>query len=124
MPGLGPIKAANILKGLAARRSDIEHLLAVGVEPITLEAQGPLAGLSFCFTGASSRPRGEHTALVEKNGGRVLATVTKDLTYLVIADPESTSSKAVKARKLGTKLITEADLDALVAHGPPAAAEA
>ena len=41
--------------------------------------------------------------------------MTKELQYLVIADPASTSSKAVKARKLGTKLITEAELDALVA---------
>lgn len=39
----------------------------------------------------------------------------KDL-HLVIADPTSTSSKAVKARKLGTNLITEADLEAMIAE--------
>ena len=44
----------------------------------------------------------------------MLASVTKELDYLVIADPASTSSKAVKARKYGTKLITEAELDALI----------
>jgi DNA ligase (NAD+) len=50
----------------------------------------------------------------------VLAAVTKELQYLVIADPASTSSKAVKARKLGTKLITEAELEAMIAEKPGA----
>jgi DNA ligase (NAD+) len=118
--GLGPIKAANVVRGLASRRDEIGRLLEdPRLVPVALEQQGPLAGLTFCFTGSSSRPRAELTSLVEKNGGRVLSGVTKDLAYLVIADPESTSSKAVKARKFGTKLITEADLDALVTKGRP-----
>ncbi len=41
--------------------------------------------------------------------------MTKELQYLVIADPDSTSSKAVKARKLGTKLITEEELERMAA---------
>ena len=51
----------------------------------------------------------------------MLAAVTKELNYLVIADPASTSSKAVKARKLGTKLITEEELMAMIAEreAPP-----
>jgi DNA ligase (NAD+) len=114
--GLGPIKAASIVRGLASRREEIQRLLAAGIVPVPPEEEGPLAGLSFCFTGASSRPRAELTELVEKNGGRTLASVTKDLDYLVIADPESTSSKAVKARKYGTKLITEEGLEKLLAE--------
>jgi DNA ligase (NAD+) len=114
--GLGKIKAASIVKGLAARRDEIGRLRAAGIEPVTPQQQGPLSGLTFCFTGESTRPRAELTALVEGKGGRVLASVTKDLSYLVIADPASTSSKAVKARKYGTKLITEAELDALIAE--------
>ncbi|MFT3770647.1 MAG: NAD-dependent DNA ligase LigA [Minicystis sp.] len=114
--GLGPIKAASIVRGLGARREEIQRLLDAGIVPVTLDEQGPLAGLSFCFTGSSSRPRNELTQLVESKGGRVLASVTKELNYLVIADPASTSSKAVKARKYGTKLITEEELDQLVAE--------
>ena len=116
--GLGKIKAASIVRGLAARRDEIERLRKdPRLEPVTPQQAGPLSGLTFCFTGASSKPRAELTELVEGNGGRVLAAVTKDLQYLVIADPASTSSKAVKARKLGTKLITEEELDALVHDG-------
>lgn len=114
--GLGPIKAKSIVKGLASRKEEIQRLLDAGIVPVTPDEEGPLAGLSFCFTGSSSRPRAELTQLVEGKGGRVLASVTKELQYLVIADPASTSSKAVKARKLGTKLITEDDLIAMIAE--------
>jgi DNA ligase (NAD+) len=117
--GLGPIKAANVARGLASRKDEIGRLVAdPRLVPVAFEQEGPLVGLTFCFTGSSTKPRAVMTDLVEKNGGRVLSGVTKDLAYLVIADPESTSSKAVKARKLGTKLITEEELDALVAGGP------
>ena len=56
------------------------------------------------------------TREVESRGGRVLGSVTKELRYLVIADVESTSTKAEKARKLGTKLITEDQLFELIAE--------
>jgi DNA ligase (NAD+) len=108
--GLGPIKAANIVRGLAARRAEIDRLAAVGIVPTSPEQAGPLSGMTFAFTGASSRPRVELARFVEAHGGRVLTSVTKELTHLVIADLTSTSTKAVKARKLGTKLIDEQEL--------------
>ena len=53
--------------------------------------------------------------LIEHAGGRVSSGVSKELDYLLIADPESTSSKARKARGLGTTLIDEAALLRLIA---------
>src|SRR5262249_9098100 len=103
--GIGPIKAASIVRGLRSREAEVKRRLGAGIVPVTPEQEGPLSGLSFCFTGASTRPRAELTQLVESKGGQVLAAVTKDLKYLVIADPASTSSKALKARKYGTQLI-------------------
>jgi DNA ligase (NAD+) len=47
-------------------------------------------------------------------GADVKSSVGKGLTYLIIADPNSTSSKAVAARKLGTKLISEEEFLDLV----------
>jgi DNA ligase (NAD+) len=122
--GLGPIKAASIVRGLASRKDEIQRLLAAGIVPVTPQEAGPLSGLTFCFTGTSTRPRAELTELVESRGGRVLAAVTKELQYLVIADPSSTSSKAVKAKKLGTKLITEEQLMELIAAKEGAGGEA
>ena len=103
--GLGSIKAAKILTGLGGRMPEIQRLAEVGVVPVMPEEGGPLAGLSFTFSGAQNRPRKELQAIVENNGGTVRSAVTKGLTYLVLADPESTSSKAQKARKLGTQII-------------------
>lgn len=40
--------------------------------------------------------------------------VNKDLTYLVLADAATTSSKAVKARKLGVRVISEVELAGLL----------
>ncbi len=106
--GLGPIKAGMIVRGLQGRKDEIARLLAQGIVPVTQEQEGPLAGMSFCFTGALSRPRNEMTSLVESNGGRALASVTKELGYLVSADTDPTSSKAQKAKKYGTQLLDEA----------------
>ena len=115
IPGLGPSKARVVVAGLKARSAEIDRLLAVGVVPVAPSHGGPLAGLSFCFTGALSRPRKEFEDVVEKHGGTLLSGVTKDLKYLVMSDPNSGSSKAEKARKYGTKCIDEAEFSRLVA---------
>ena len=62
----------------------------------------------------SGKKKNDFAAPLEKAGYELVDKVSKDLTYLVLADPNSTSSKAVKARKLGVKLISEEDLDKLV----------
>lgn len=115
IPGLGPSKARVVVAGLKARSAEIDRLLAVGVVPVAPSHGGPLSGLSFCFTGALSRPRKELEDMVEKHGGNLLSGVTKDLKYLVMADPNSGSSKAEKAKKYGTKCIDEAAFFKLVA---------
>ncbi len=122
IPGLGPSKARVVVSGLKARSAEIDRLLAVGVVPVAPSHGGPLAGLSFCFTGALSRPRKEFEGVVEKHGGALLSGVTKDLKYLVMADPESGSSKAETAKKYGTKCIDEAEFSRVVAEAVAKAA--
>ncbi len=112
--GLGTIKAEKILQGLRERAEEIKHLEEVGVTPTRPEASGPLAGLSFCFSGSHQRPRKHLVQIVESNGGTVTSGVKKGLTYLVLADATSTSSKAQKARKLGTDIIDENGFEAVV----------
>ena len=105
--GLGAIRAKAIVAGLAARREEIGRLLEVGVVPVAPSAGGVLSGKSFCFTGALSRPRKDYERMVEATGGTILSGVTKELSYLVMKDPSSGSSKAEKARKYGTQCIDE-----------------
>jgi DNA ligase (NAD+) len=53
--------------------------------------------------------------MVEDAGGMLLAGVTKELNYLIMADPSSGSSKAQKAAKYGTACIDEAQFLAMLA---------
>jgi DNA ligase (NAD+) len=111
--GLGPVKARTIWVWLQKSSGIVDDLLAAGVE-IEGKQHGNLSGSSVCFTGSSSRPRADLEQMVKAAGGEVKSSVGKKLTYLVIADPKSTSSKAVAARKNGTKCISEAELLQLI----------
>jgi DNA ligase (NAD+) len=124
LPGVGAVKAKAVVEGMKQRKAEIARLRAVGVEPVARAAAGPLAGLTFCFTGALSRPRKELEQMVEAAGGTLLSGVTKELKYLVMADPESGSSKAQKAKQYGTQCLDEAAFLALVASTPKKAAKA
>src|SRR4029077_19451087 len=114
LKGMGPTRAKSVADGLKARAEEITRLLENGVVPVAPSAGGALAGKTFCFTGALSRPRKEYENLVDKHGGSVLSGVTKELKYLVMADPNSGSSKAEKARKYGTQCIDEATFLSIV----------
>lgn len=71
-------------------------------------------GKVFVLTGKMPKKRNEYEAMITSKGGIVAGSVSKNTDYLVIADISSTSSKAVKARKLGTKLISPEELEELL----------
>ena len=67
-------------------------------------------GRSICFTGKLNNfTRNQARAMAVNAGMAIYETVSTDLDYLVMADPNSTSSKACKARRYGVKLISEDD---------------
>jgi DNA ligase (NAD+) len=66
-----------------------------------------LLNKSFAFTGAMQNKRAVLEKMVSDNGGITKSSVGKDLNYLVMATEDSTSAKAIKAIKLGIKIITE-----------------
>lgn len=82
------------------------HGLKFKIEKETKKISNSLEGKTFLFTGAlSSMARSKAEELVEKNGGKILSGVSKNLDYLVVgAKP---GSKLEKAQKLGIKIITE-----------------
>jgi DNA ligase (NAD+) len=104
--GIGPVLSQKLSKGLEVNKADMEetikHVRFVRRESV----KGNLAGKSFCFTGAMEYKRKDLQDMVTRNGGTNLDSVTKNLSYLVIADPSSTSGKAKKARELGITLIS------------------
>lgn len=72
------------------------------------------ADKSFVLTGKMPKKRSEYEAMIRQAGGTVAGSVSKNTDYLVIADVNSTSTKAEKARKLGTKLISPEELEKLL----------
>jgi DNA ligase (NAD+) len=96
----------------------MEKLLKLGVgrpQPKhAVAANGPLTGSSFCVTGVLSRQRGEVHDDIRANGGEVHDSVKKTTTYLVAGD-KTGKSKLDQAKKLGTKVIDEKALYAMMA---------
>lgn len=108
--GFGDITAGALADGLARLKADMDAALAAG--PLAIRAPaaaGPLAGVSFCFTGElAAMKRSQAEALVRSLGGTARSSVTKDLRYLVTNDPGSGSSKNKKAVQLGVTILDEA----------------
>lgn len=113
VPGVGPTKAKFLADGLKHNQKLILQLLKNGVT-IKAKVIGNLTGKSVCFTGSMKNKRPLLEKMAADAGADVKSSVGKGLTYLVIADPASTSSKAQAARKLGTTLISEDDFLDLV----------
>lgn len=66
-------------------------------------------GETICFTGKMTCKRSEMEAIAKELGYVPMDHVDKKLSILVCADPNSGSSKLEKAKKNGTKIISEAE---------------
>lgn len=104
--GLGPVKSDTIYRWFKTESSIIDDAIAAGLK-LTERVKGSLTGASFCFTGKTQMKRADLEAIVKERGGTVKGSVGKGLTYLVMSDPNSGSTKAVAAQKHGTKIISE-----------------
>jgi len=85
----------------------IEKLKKAGVVFSQMKkVSGKLFGKTFLFTGAlSSFARDEAKDLVEKQGGKTVSSISKNIDYVVAgAEP---GSKYDEAKRLGLKIITE-----------------
>jgi NAD-dependent DNA ligase len=85
--------------------------------PPAAPAKAAVVLRSLCISGKlpSGRHKSEYAAPLQAVGITLVDDVRPGLSYLVLADPASTSAKAEKARKLGVAVITEQQLQALVA---------
>ena len=78
----------------------------------TEDPSDPLVGLSFCITGTLSRPRKEIALKIKAAGGKVVSAVSGKLDFLVAG--ENAGSKLEKATRLGVKVLSEADWEAML----------
>ncbi len=110
--GFAEKSSQSILQSLKKKKPLVDELTSVGVvvkadEVVT--GEGPLSGMKFCITGELSQPRPQIEKLIKQNGG-VIAGVSKNLSFLVTNETESSSSKYVKAQTLGIPIINEKKL--------------
>jgi ATP-dependent Lhr-like helicase len=124
---LDSLAAAALADGILTEleRADIElvaRLLGTDLPDLTsitardqMPESASLAGKSVCFTGAllgtiAGRPitRDDAHRLASAAGLTIKTNVSRGLDLLVVADPDSQSGKATKARQLGTRVIAEA----------------
>ncbi len=71
---------------------------------------GIFYGKTIMFTGGLSKmSRAEAKAVVEKEGGKILGTASKKLSYLIVGDSKPTIKKVKKAKQLKIKIIAEND---------------
>ena len=113
IPGVGQVIAESLVESFAQPefRSQIEQLRKSGVK-LTEEKEETgvsLAGKTFVITGTlPTMSRKEAQTLIEQNGGKVTASVSKKTSFLLAG--EDAGSKLVKAQTLGIPVVSEAEL--------------
>lgn len=115
--GIGKVVAESIVAWFADEDNVrlLEKFSRLGVRPVfESHTGGKLTGQSFVVTGTlESMGRDEAAAKIRELGGIFQSSVGKDTTYLV-AGKNVGASKLQKAEKLGTKVISEQDLRAML----------
>lgn len=108
VPEIGPKVAEAILHWLSNPEilNQARELVRLGVsfEEPQRNLTGVLSGQSFLVTGTLPVKRDEAHALIEKNGGKILSSVSSKLNYLIVGDDPG--SKVQKAEGLGVPIIS------------------
>ena len=112
---IGDVVAQNIKDYFSENKEFIDKMKGHGVnmkknKENSKPSSNLLAGKSICITGSLSKVRSEIEATIESLGGKNVSGVTKNTDYLVTNDQTTVTSKLAKARELGVKIISEAEL--------------
>jgi DNA ligase (NAD+) len=120
IPDVGEVVGRSIHQFFQERanRELIGRLAAAGVkmvndEPISATSgDSPFARSTWVITGTLTQPREEIAELIIARGGKVSGSVSKKTNYLLAG--EEAGSKLDKARKLGVKVLSEAEFRELL----------
>ena len=114
--GIGPVTAETLY---SKQFWDAAGELSEYITPLAYKKEkknmtGDYVGKVFVLTGKAPKPRTYYEDLIVKAGGKVGSACNSKTDYLIIADVNSTSIKAKKARELGTKLISPEELEEML----------
>ncbi|MGB0389019.1 MAG: NAD-dependent DNA ligase LigA [Ardenticatenaceae bacterium] len=121
--GIGPISAQSICEWFSHKpnRDIIEKLREAGLSFTSqpdhpkqkAQAHTPFAGQTFVITGTlRNMTRTEAKKLIQKHGGKVTSAISKKTDYLLAGS--KAGSKLQKAQKLGVKIVTKTELEAML----------
>ncbi len=112
---IGEVSALAIINFFKDEKNKkiIENLQMSGVNMEIKEEENiveqKFSGMTFVITGTLPKiGRADATALIQRYGGKVSGSVSKKTTYVLAG--EEAGEKLVKAKELGTKVITEQEL--------------
>ncbi|MEK2689478.1 NAD-dependent DNA ligase LigA [Bdellovibrio sp. GT3] len=116
VPEIGPKVATSIREWTSNKKlvKEVHEMLKLGVvitNPVR-STEGALSGMSFLITGTLPVKRDDAKDVIEKNGGKILSSVSSKLSYLVVGDDPG--SKVDKAQTLGVKIISWEDLQKML----------
>lgn len=107
--GLGQADLSRAARLLGASEDDaaraLEEARAGAPAPLPGASRPLRTGMSVCFSGDTTPPKDLLEWKAREAGLRVLTGVSKKLDALVVDDPYSITSKAQKARTLGTRVL-------------------
>jgi DNA ligase (NAD+) len=120
-PEIGEKIAQSVIEfsRMPASKKEIERLKKAGLQFTVVEKEvvkdsDNLAGKSFVISGTFEKyERDELKDVIEKNGGKVLSSISGKLDYLLAGDNMGPAKKE-KAEKLGVKIISEQDFEKLL----------
>lgn len=116
VPEIGPkvAKAINEWTSNKVLVKEVHDMIKLGVKitnPVRA-MEGALSGKSFLITGTLPVKRDDAKDFIEKNGGKILGSVSSKLNYLVVGDDPG--SKLEKAQGLGVEVISWEDLQKMI----------
>jgi ribonuclease HIII len=109
IPTIGPEIHNAIMKFDYSEADKLAEEIFVITNPKEEKKEEIFAGQTFVITGKLKeyKNRAELETVIKQYGGKVSSSVSKNTTYLINNDINSTSSKNESAKKLGVKIITE-----------------
>jgi len=122
VPDVGPVVASRVRDFFDEQHNldVIDKLQALGVhwvdtEPMEVADDGPLTGRTFVITGTlPSMTRDEAKDLIQRKGGKVTGSISGKTDFLLAG--EKAGSKLSKAQSLDVTVLSEADLQDLIAR--------
>jgi len=108
LDGFGDVRSQAFCDWLVDNRDEVVKLASYMSisDDSDQETTNEFDGETICFTGKSPHPRSRMSEIAEACGAKVCSSINNKTTILVIADPDSRSAKAVKAREMGLKLMS------------------